>query len=119
VFEIDDLEEPWTFTTPFDFIFARMTVGAFADSARFFQQAFENLTPGGWVESLDIVNPVKADDSSLSPDAALLKWFVLCSLRVCGADLLGRISYLMAAGGSAVRQTVLCILRLRWKRRAL
>ncbi len=75
-FEIDDLEQPWAFTTPFDFMFARMTVGAFADSAQFFQQAFEKLAPGGWVETLDIVNPVKADDGSLPPDAQLLKWFV-------------------------------------------
>ena len=58
-----------------------MTVGAFVDSAPFFQQAFENLTPEGWVESLDIVNPIKADDGSLSPHAASLKWFVLYSLE--------------------------------------
>jgi hypothetical protein len=81
VFEIDDLIGPRAFTTPFDFIFAGITVGAFVDSAPFFQQAFENLTPEGWVESLDIVNPIKADDGSLSPHAASLKWFVLYSLE--------------------------------------
>jgi trans-aconitate methyltransferase len=75
-FEIDDLEETWTFSQPFDFIFARMTVGAFADRSRFFQQSFEHLTPGGWVECIDICNPVKADDDSMPSDTALLKWSV-------------------------------------------
>lgn len=75
-FEIDDLEETWTFSQPFDFIFARMTVGAFADRSRFFQQSFEHLAPGGWVECIDICNPVKADDDSMPSDSALLKWSV-------------------------------------------
>ena len=75
-FEIDDLEETWTFNQPFDLIFARMTVGAFADRSRFFQQSFENLAPGGWVECMDIYNPVKADDDSMPSDTALLKWSI-------------------------------------------
>jgi cyclopropane fatty-acyl-phospholipid synthase-like methyltransferase len=75
-FEIDDLEETWTFNHPFDFIFARMTVGAFADSSRFFQQSLEHLSPGGWVECMDICNPVKSDDNSMPSDTALLKWSV-------------------------------------------
>lgn len=78
-FEIDDLEEPWTFAQPFDFIFARMIVGAFADFPRFFQQSFEHLSPGGWIECMDICNPIKADDSSMPSDTALLQWSVLYS----------------------------------------
>jgi cyclopropane fatty-acyl-phospholipid synthase-like methyltransferase len=77
-FEIDDLEEPWTFPEPFDFIFARMMVGSFASFPRFFEQSFQHLTPGGWIECMDIVNPVKADDDSMPPESALLKWCVSC-----------------------------------------
>jgi SAM-dependent methyltransferase len=77
-FEIDDLEEPWTFPEPFDFIFSRMMVASFANFPRFFEQSFKNLTPGGWMECMDICNPVKADDDSMPPDSALLKWCVSC-----------------------------------------
>jgi cyclopropane fatty-acyl-phospholipid synthase-like methyltransferase len=77
-FEIDDLEEPWTFSQPFDFIFARMMVGAFADFPRFFQQSFKHLAPGGSIECMDICNPVAADDDSMPPETALLKWSVSC-----------------------------------------
>lgn len=88
VFEIDDLEETWTFQRPFDFIFGRMTVGAFIDYRRFFQQAFDNLTPGGWVETLDIVNPIKADDNSMPPETALLQWSVsACAICICIPEL--------------------------------
>lgn len=81
-FEIDDLEEPWTFPQPFDFIFARMMVGSFANFPRFFEQSFKNLTPGGWVECMDICNPIKSDDGSMTPDSALSKWCVFCWVKV-------------------------------------
>jgi len=86
MFEVDDLEETWTFNKSFDFIFARMTVGAFADSPRFFQQSFEHLVPGGWIECMDICNPIKADDSSMTSDTALLQWFVFCLLDKLSAN---------------------------------
>ena len=76
-FEIDDLEAPWTFTAPFDFIFERMTVCAFADTAQYFRQAYDNLVPGGWAECLDICNPICSDDGTLREDSDLLKWFFL------------------------------------------
>lgn len=40
-FEIDDLEEPWTFSDKFDFIYSRMMTSSFADWPRFFGQSFE------------------------------------------------------------------------------
>ncbi len=86
VFEVDDLTEPWTFSEPFDFIFARMTVSAFANTSHYFQQAFEHLKPGGWIECMDICNPVKADDSSMPSDTALLQWFVFRLLDKLSAD---------------------------------
>lgn len=55
VFEINDLEETWTFNKPFDFIMARMTVQFFAGPSRYCQQAFEHLNPGGWIECIDVV----------------------------------------------------------------
>jgi SAM-dependent methyltransferase len=42
-FQVDDLEEPWSFreSEKFDFIYARMMTSSFADWPRFFEQAFE------------------------------------------------------------------------------
>jgi SAM-dependent methyltransferase len=76
LFEIDDVEEPWTFSKPFDFIFARMAVQFFGSPSRFFEQALENLSPGGWIECTDSVNPAKSDDHPNFEETALCKWFV-------------------------------------------
>jgi hypothetical protein len=40
-FEIDDIEEPWTYRFKFDFIHMRMMVGSVANFPRLFEQAFE------------------------------------------------------------------------------
>jgi len=40
-FEIDDLEEPWTFSFNYDYIHASMMTGAFRDWANFYRQAFQ------------------------------------------------------------------------------
>jgi hypothetical protein len=74
MFEVDDLEEPWTFPNKFDFVFARMMVGSFADFPRFFEQAFAGLSAGGWIEMSDICFPVACDDGSLPKESALEKW---------------------------------------------
>lgn len=73
-FEIDDLEEPWTFTQKFDFVFSRMLVGGFADWPRFFSQSLEHMNPGGWIELQDICMPVQCDDGTLKEDSHLWKW---------------------------------------------
>ncbi|KAK4150726.1 methyltransferase domain-containing protein [Chaetomidium leptoderma] len=46
-FEIDDVESPWVYSTPFDFIFCR------------------NLRPGGWAEFQDFDLQYYSDDGSL------------------------------------------------------
>lgn len=42
-FQVDDLEEPWTFreSEMFDFVYARMMTSSFADWPRFFEQSFQ------------------------------------------------------------------------------
>ena len=73
-FEIDDLEQPWTFSVKFDFIYCRMMVASFANWPGFFSQCFEGLKEGGWIEVVDICLPIQADDDSLPEDSALRKW---------------------------------------------
>jgi polyisoprenoid-binding protein YceI len=40
-FEIDDLEESWTFSFKFDYIHVSMMTGAFRDWPKFFSQCYE------------------------------------------------------------------------------
>lgn len=40
-YEIDDLEEEWSFSRNFDYIHSMMMTGAFRDWPNFYRQAFE------------------------------------------------------------------------------
>ncbi|KKA28231.1 hypothetical protein TD95_002417 [Thielaviopsis punctulata] len=62
-FQIDDVEEPWTFNTPFDFIHSRMMTWSISNWERYIDQAYNNLTPGGWLELIDIL-PMRSDDDT-------------------------------------------------------
>lgn len=84
-FQIDDLEQPWNFGEKFDFIYSRMMTASFADWPRFFEQSFENLSPGGWLEVADIT-PAKADDASLE-GTKLQEW---TQQLLHGTELIGR-----------------------------
>lgn len=44
-FEIDDLENDWTWSQTFDFIFCRSSIGSFADSQSIIQKAYEWVPP--------------------------------------------------------------------------
>lgn len=72
-FQIDDLEEPWTFTVNFDFIYTRMMAWSFADWPNFLRQCYDQLTPGGWLELAD-TGPLQCDDGTLKESQPLHKW---------------------------------------------
>ena len=44
------------------------------DWPRYFEQAFEHLKPGGWIEVQELAFPLACDDGSAKPDNAFLKW---------------------------------------------
>ncbi|RGP77715.1 hypothetical protein FLONG3_4174 [Fusarium longipes] len=73
IFEIDDLEKEWTWTEPFDFIFARTMTGSFADTEKFIQNSYEHLEPGGYLEMQDLTYPIACDDGTLLSDSALVR----------------------------------------------
>ncbi|CAG9947092.1 unnamed protein product [Clonostachys rosea f. rosea IK726] len=72
-FQVDDLEDDWTFSEPFDYIYTRFMTVSFANWPRFFEQSMQHTTPGGWLEVVDILPPI-SDDGTMSPDTALYKW---------------------------------------------
>ena len=77
-FEIDDIEDPWTFSRPFDFIHARYMVGSIKDWPQLMRHSFEFLQPGGWIELQDFDIEYYSQDASLTEDTALRRWISLC-----------------------------------------
>ncbi|KAF4454073.1 hypothetical protein F53441_3358 [Fusarium austroafricanum] len=86
-FEIDDAEKEWTWSQPFDYIFVRLLAGSIADWNTFTRRCFDNLEPGGWLEVIDPVFPIRSDDGTLKPSSPLHKWD---DLTAKGSTKLGR-----------------------------
>ncbi|KAI6360051.1 hypothetical protein MCOR25_006859 [Pyricularia grisea] len=86
-FEIDDLEKEWTWSTKFDFIFARMMTGSFSENRSVVEKVFDQLEPGGYFEAQDMALPLGCDDGTLKPDSDFWKW---CTLVMDGMKAFGR-----------------------------
>ena len=41
IFLVDDVEDEWSFSSPFDFIYGRMLTGSLKDWPKFFRQSYE------------------------------------------------------------------------------
>lgn len=73
-FLIDDATADWAFGRQFNYIHVRtMTVGI-SDWTRFFEQSWNNLQPGGWLELQEWIGPLRCDDGSCPPDCTLMQW---------------------------------------------
>ncbi|OLN92006.1 hypothetical protein CCHL11_01453 [Colletotrichum chlorophyti] len=72
-FEIDDIEAPWTFSQPFDYIHSRMMNGGIRNWKTYIQNCFDNLSPGGYLELNDIDAVPVSDDGTLTEETSLLK----------------------------------------------
>ncbi|KAF4816057.1 Secondary metabolism regulator LAE1 [Colletotrichum siamense] len=72
-FEIDDLEEEWIYSRPFDYIHSRMMNSSISDWKTYLQKAFNHLTPGGYFELQEPDLFPHSDDGTLKPDAPLSK----------------------------------------------
>ncbi|KAF6816803.1 methyltransferase domain-containing protein [Colletotrichum sojae] len=86
-FEVDDIEKEWTWSTPFDFIFARNLAAGIADWQELINRAYENLEPGGYLELQDHNLPVKCDDGTLTEKSKYYKW---CMMVLEGLEKMGR-----------------------------
>ncbi|KAJ9130034.1 hypothetical protein NKR23_g12374 [Pleurostoma richardsiae] len=53
-FEIDDLEQLWTWRPTFTFLFSRRTIDSFKDMQKLCSQAYRTLVPGGYFEVHEI-----------------------------------------------------------------
>ncbi|TDZ35791.1 Secondary metabolism regulator LAE1 [Colletotrichum spinosum] len=70
-FEIDDLEEEWTWTEPFDYIHSRFMNSSIPDWKEYALKAFNHLAPGGYFEIQDLNLFLQSDDNTLKSDHPL------------------------------------------------
>ncbi|EGS19969.1 uncharacterized protein CTHT_0044650 [Thermochaetoides thermophila DSM 1495] len=87
-FEIDDVECPWVYEAPFDFIFCRYMATSIADWPKLVSNAYDNLAPGGWAEFQDFDLQYYSEDGSLKPESYTYQWIttLLDAARQTGRD---------------------------------
>ncbi|KAL2268809.1 hypothetical protein VTJ83DRAFT_3655 [Remersonia thermophila] len=73
-FEVDDVEDPWVYRTPFDFIFCRYMMASIQDWPKLVKNTYDHLTPGGWAEFQDYDIMYYSEDGSLKPESATYQW---------------------------------------------
>ncbi|KAI8151296.1 Secondary metabolism regulator LAE1 [Colletotrichum sp. SAR 10_70] len=85
-FEVDDIEEPWLYSRPFDYIHSRVMNSSIRDWKQFIQNCYDHLTPGGYLELKEVELMPESDDGTLQPDSALVKTYTLLgeALRIFG-----------------------------------
>lgn len=49
-FEVDDVEDEWPYSQPFDYVHIRNMGASIADWAKLCAQSYEHMTPGSWIE---------------------------------------------------------------------
>ncbi|KAK1541792.1 hypothetical protein CPAR01_05179 [Colletotrichum paranaense] len=73
-FEVDDIEETWTYREPFDYIHCRAMTSSISDWRKLLQQTYDHLEPGGWFELQEgHVRPL-SDDGTLTREHSLSRW---------------------------------------------
>jgi SAM-dependent methyltransferase len=76
-FYIENAEEQWDFEHKFDYVHGRMLVVGIRNWARFFEQAYAALKPGGYIELQDLNFPARCDDDSAPRDSPIISWAYL------------------------------------------
>ncbi|KAF5522274.1 Secondary metabolism regulator LAE1 [Colletotrichum aenigma] len=72
-FEIDDLEDTWIYSHPFEYIHSRMMNSSISDWKEYIQKCYDNLTPGGYLELNEVDILCLSDDGSLTPEHSISK----------------------------------------------
>jgi SAM-dependent methyltransferase len=72
---IDDCEQDWIFHDQFDYIHTRVLLVAVKDWDRFFEQAYANLKPGGYLECQESAYPIRCMDPGITAEnSPLIRW---------------------------------------------
>lgn len=77
VFYVEDIRNKlwWGIgNQPYDYIHTRMSLGIFHDFREIIQKGFNNLAPGGFMESQELFSKVYCDDNTMPANWPLLEW---------------------------------------------
>lgn len=85
-FEVDDAEDEWVYSRPFDYIHLRLMFHTFKSHRQVIESGFEHLAPGGWMEWQDYYCQLQCVDNTLA-GTALERWV---RLYIEGGGRLGR-----------------------------
>ncbi|KAK3944876.1 S-adenosyl-L-methionine-dependent methyltransferase [Diplogelasinospora grovesii] len=77
-FLVDDIEDQWMHDNDYDFMHLRFVGITIKDNIALFRTIFENLKPGGWVESQEILPRVGCDDNTTPLDYPLSTFYRIC-----------------------------------------
>jgi hypothetical protein len=77
-FWLDDiLNTKWWFPEkqpyPYDYVHTRMSLGIYNDFREVIQKGYNNLKPGGWMESQELYSKLQCAEA-MPPDYPLLQW---------------------------------------------
>lgn len=86
-----DMEEPWGYEKPFDYIHLRMMCTCFSAPKKIIQNVFDNLAPGGWCEYQEFA-PESIHGSDPASDQLLRSsaFYRATDLVILGMKNLGR-----------------------------
>ncbi|KAB5566167.1 methyltransferase domain-containing protein [Coniochaeta sp. 2T2.1] len=93
-FEIDDAEDEWVYSHPFDYVHGRYMCAFLKDFPHLFRSIYANLNPGGWVEFQETLINFQAIDQTLE-NTALQKWnrLLLEGIRNMGRNAMSAVKY--------------------------
>lgn len=74
MFEVDDIEDEWTYSQPFDYIHSRVMTSSVADWPQYLKKCYDNLQPGGYLELQELDLFPSCGDGTLTKDSPLMKW---------------------------------------------
>ncbi|KAF2859032.1 S-adenosyl-L-methionine-dependent methyltransferase [Piedraia hortae CBS 480.64] len=90
-FLVMDADEPWDYHSRFNYVHTRLMNGFSIRSWPFFyEQAFEALQPGGWVENQEFDVKFGCDDNTLPLNSACEQWATLWNEGIQRFGLTGR-----------------------------
>ncbi|KAH8680259.1 S-adenosyl-L-methionine-dependent methyltransferase, partial [Ilyonectria robusta] len=76
-FIIDDIDEEWNYSAPFDYIHSRAMNFSIRNWDEYLQKIYDNLVPGGYVEVQEIDVLLTSDDGTLKMDNNLRQWSMI------------------------------------------
>ncbi|KAF7543197.1 hypothetical protein G7Z17_g10928 [Cylindrodendrum hubeiense] len=72
-FFVDDIDEEWNHSQPFEYIHSRMMTSSIANWRAYLQRIYDNLIPGGYAELQEADLFLSSDDGTLKTDHALAR----------------------------------------------